>query len=180
MNKVLLENIVRHIFANLMVIPSVHVNMNKSKSLANKDYLLPEVISYDVEGSDKAQNNRVWGCQISAEQQEVKMILGDCTEDKNLPEYALIIHLKDNPIYGVYIVNNLKDDQVSADAMIAVSMDGKDWLECSTFLQATFLAGMEQIRELSLGWNKATNYKKEYDMLLSFINFHHSVYGEKE
>ena len=180
MNKDLLEQIVKHVFSNLMVIPSSHVNFNKSKSLADKEYLVPDVISFDVEGSEEQQKNRVWGCQISAEQQEVKMLLGDCTEDKNFPEYALIMHLKDAPIYGVYLVNNLKDSKVESDPMIAVSMDGKSWLECGTFLQSTFLAGMEQIRELGLAWHKASNYKNEYDALLSFINFHHSIYGEKE
>jgi hypothetical protein len=74
----------------------------------------------------------------------------------------------------------LKDSKVESDPMIAVSMDGKSWLECGTFLQSTFLAGMEQIRELGLAWHKASNYKSEYDALLSFINFHHSIYGEKE
>src|SRR5574338_1017063 len=138
MNRVLLEQIVKHVFSNMMVIPSAHVNMQKSKSLMDKEYLVPEIVPFDIEGSDKTQKNRVWGCQISAEQQEVKMLLGDCTEDKKFPEYALIIHLKDSPIYGLYLVNNLKDEDVGSDPMLAVSMDGKGWLECSTFLQATF------------------------------------------
>jgi len=179
MNQDLLEQIVKHVFSNLMVIPSIYINVDKSKSLMEKEYLLPDNIPFDVEGGATV-NNRVWGCQISADQQEVKMLLGDCTEDPNFPEYALIVHLKDSPAYGVYIVNNLKDSNVNLDAMLAVTMDGTGWLECSTFLQSTFLAGMEQIRELGLGWHKCTNYQKEYDMLLSFINFHHDIFGEKE
>jgi hypothetical protein len=179
MNRDLLEQIVKHLFSNLMVLPSVHINMNKSKSLMDKEFLLPDHIPFEVEGGEPVKN-RVWGCQISAEQQEVKMLLGDCTEDKSFPEYALIVHLKDSPAYGVYIVNNLKDSRIDLDAMIAVTMDGKAWLECSTFLQATFLAGMEQIRELGLAWSKCTNYQKEHDMLLAFINFHHDVHGDKE
>ena len=179
MNKVLLEHIVKHVFANLMVIPSTHVNVVKSQSFIHKDYLLPDHIPFEVDDSDQVQKNRVWGCQISTDQQEVKMLLGDCTEDPNFPEYALIVHLKDNPAYGLYIVNNAKDKSVELDAMLAVTIDGKAWLECSTFLQATFLAGMEQIREIGLGWSKCSNYKSDLDMLLSFVNFHHSVRGEK-
>jgi hypothetical protein len=180
MNKALLETIVKHVFANFMVVPSTHVNVGKSKSFTDKEWLLHDQIPFDVEGSDQVQKNHVWGCQISADQQEVKVLLGDCTEDKNFPEYALIVHLKDSPTYGLYLVNNSNDIQVSTDPMIAVTMDGKDWLQCSTFLQATFLAGMEQIREVGLAWSKCTNYKSEFDMLVSFINFHHSIYGEKE
>lgn len=179
MNQVLLETIVRHIFANFMIVPSSYVNMTKSKSLTDKEYLLPDHIPFETDGSDQVQKNHIWGCQISADQQEVKILLGDCTEDPNFPEYALVIHLKDSPAYGLYLVNNLKDENVEPDPMLAVTMDGKAWLECSTFLQATFLAGMEQIREVGLGWNKCTNYKNELDMLLAFVNFHHSVHGEE-
>jgi hypothetical protein len=64
--------------------------------------------------------------------------------------------------------------------MIAVTMNGKEWMECGTFLQATFLAGMEQIREVGLAWNKCANYKEQFDMLLAFINFHHNTYGDRD
>ncbi len=60
--------------------------------------------------------------------------------------------------------------------MIAYSLDLKLWMGCSTFLQATFLSGMEQIRETGFAWNKATNYQLQYQALVSFIKYHSSIY----
>lgn len=175
MNRELMENIVRHIFSNFAIIPSTFINLKKSKSLMDKEFLLPEHIPFEIENSN-SKWNRVWGCQIATDQQEIKILLGDCSEEKHIPEYALLVQLKDTPIYSMYLVNSNFPD-VSSDAMLAVTMNGKEWMECNTFLQATFLAGMEQIKDYGLAWVKCTNYKTQFDALLSFINYHHGIYG---
>lgn len=178
MNKSLREEIVKHVFSNFAIIPSRFVNLDKSKSLASKEFLLPEKIPFvDADGS--VTSNKVWGCQISAELQEIKILLGECTQDKDYPEYALLIFMKNAPSYGVYLVTSTTNDEIDGEALIAVTMNSKDWLECRTYLQATFLAGMEQIRDVGLSWNKCTNYKDQYETLLSFIKFHTTVYEDK-
>jgi hypothetical protein len=58
-------------------------------------------------------------------------------------------------------------------------MDSKSWLECNTFLQATFLTGMEKVKEIGFAWSKATNYQPQYQAMLSFIT-HHSKICEEE
>ena len=78
-------------------------------------------------------------------------------------------------MYGLYLVNS---DLVSPNPLIAVSMNGKDWLECNTYLQATFLAAMESIKGLGLSWSKADPYKEQLVSLLSFIKFHNHIYGD--
>jgi hypothetical protein len=174
MNKELMEHIIDHVFANLAIIPSSFIDFKRTKSLISTEYLLPEKITLDLEG--EYIQNRVWGCQISIEKQEMRMLLADCSQDKETPEYALLVQLKDSPAYGLYIVCNT---DVENAPMIAVSLNGNEWMECQTYLQATFLAAMEQVKEVGLAWNKCTNYQDNFKSLLSFIEFHTIVYEAK-
>ncbi len=68
------------------------------------------------------------------------------------------------------------DEEIDSEALIAVSSDKKHWMPCSTYLQATFLAGMEQVRDSGFAWTKCSEYKEQYQQLLSFIKFHHNFY----
>lgn len=175
MNLNLRAEIVKHVFANFGVIPSQFVN-DKSRSLLNKEYLLPEKLSFE-DDNDIITENKIWGCQLSADIQEIKILLADCTQEENAPEYCLLIQLKDAPAYGIYLTfNESFGDQVGSACMIAYSLDSKSWMECSTFLQATFLSGMEQIRETGFAWNKASNYQPQYQALVSFIKYHSDIY----
>lgn len=176
MNKQLMETIVRHIFASFAVVPSAFINLDKTKSLMNKEFLLPDSLPFESDDPGQVKKNRVWGCQLAADQQDIKILLGDCSEDSGTQEYALLVQLKDAPIYGVYLVAS----ELFSEPMIAVTMNGKEWMECNTYFQATFLAGMEQIKQFGFAWNKCSDYKDQLDMLLSFINFHHTVYGDRD
>lgn len=176
MNKQLMETIVRHVFASFAVVPSIFINLDKSKSLMDKDYLLSDTIPFEGEEPGQVKKNKVWGCQLTADQQDIKILLGDCSEDRSIQEYALLVALKDAPIYGVYLVASEQD----SEPLIAVTMNGKEWMECNTYFQATFLAGMEQIRQFGFTWDKCSDHKEHLEMLLSFINFHHTVYGDRD
>ena len=177
MNYELMENIIRHVMAKLVIIPSsfIDIDIDKSKSLLSKDFLLKEKLTF--EGDNGAISNNIWGCQISSQQQEIKILVGDCSIDEK--EYCLLVQLKDAPAYGLYIVNNYtKHTPFDSEPMIAVSINNKDWMECSTYLQATFLAGMEQIKDLGLSWNKCSNYSEHYKLMLDFIKFHNEFYED--
>lgn len=173
MNKLLMESIVNHIFANLAVIPSTFVNLDKTKSLFSKEFIVNDKLTFSTD--EKQVENKIWGCQISADKQEVIFLLGDCSLDKEYPEYCLIVQLKNAPAYGIYLATNTKNSV----PLIACSLNNKEWMECQTYLQATFLAAMEQIRESGLNWNKCSNYKDQYKLMLSFIDFHDSIYGDQ-
>lgn len=177
MNKKLTEQIVYHIFSNLGILPSTFINLDGTKSLIDKQFLLPEKLKFEIENEEIIQKN-IYGCQISiTDSKEFKMLLADCTQEKNLPEYALLVQLKDSPTFALYLVfNQLVDDPPETEAMIAVSPDFKHWMPCSPYLQATFLAGMEQLRDLGFGWNKCLDYQDQYQQLLSFIKFHSKFY----
>ncbi len=171
MNPVLLEEVVKHVFANFGVIPSYFVNRNKSKTLIASEYLLPDKISFDLD--DQVVRKNVWGCQISADTQELKVLLSDCSQEKGILEFAMVVQLKGAPSYGLYIVCG---DGIEPEPLLACSLNGKEWMECNTYLQATFLAGMEQVRDLGLHWNKCNNYEGQYEAMMSFIKYHTALY----
>jgi hypothetical protein len=179
MNTELLNQIVRHIFSSLAVIPSSFIDVNKTKSLMTNEFLLKDTLSFEIEG--KSITNKIWGCQLSAEDNELKIILGDCTQDRDIPEYCLIVQLKNFPTYGVYLVyNDLVGEDIPSEPLIACTLNGSDWLLCNTFLQATFLAGMEQMKELGLSLNKCSNYETHINSMKTFITYHDSYYGVEE
>ena len=175
MNRDLLNEIVKHVFANFAIYPSKHINHLKTKSLKSPDFLLPKQISFDLDG--EIIKNRLWACQISTESQELKILLADCSQSKDLQEMALIVKLKNAPTYGLYLH---KPDSEIDETMLACSLDDQSWMECGTFLQSTFLAGMEQVREVSLGWNKCSDYVDQYNALITFVKYHAMVYEEKD
>lgn len=172
MNKKLRETIVKHVFASFALIPSDFINLNTTKSIKSKEYLLSDRIPFALEDGSEEEKN-VWGCQFTVDSQEIKILLADCSLEKEIPEYALLVHLKDNPFYGVYLVCS---NQIDTESLIGCSMDGTSWMECNTYLQATFLAGMEHIKDIGLAWNKCSGYKDELKSLKEFIQFHHAVY----
>lgn len=177
MNHKLTEQIAYHILANLGVLPSVFVNREVTKSIIDKPYLLSEKISLENDRGEVIHKN-IYGCQARiADSKEFKMLLADCTETEGWPEYCLLVQLKDAPAFGVYLIYVGSDDDIDPEALIAVSSDKENWMPCSTYLQATFLAGMEQVRDTGFAWSKCTNYQEQYKQLLSFIKFHHGFYG---
>ena len=176
MNPVLRAEIVRHIFANFGVIPSDYIDSTKTKSLISKEYLIPEKLSFEDENG-VISDNKIWGCQLSASEQEIKVLLADCSQEDDSPEYCLIVQVKNAPVYGVYLTfNESFSRSVGNSCMIAYSLDSNMWIECSTFLQATFLGGMEQIRETGFAWQKISNYQSQYQALTSFIKYHSAIY----
>lgn len=177
MNRRLTETIAHHVLANLAVLPSSFIDKERTRSIIDKQFLLPEKLTFQDNGETVFRAS-VYGCQVTvASTKEFKILLADCTEDPDLPEYCLTLQLKDAPVFGVYLMyTELMENPPDSEALIGVSVDEKHWMPCSAYLQGTFLAGMEQIKDLGFGWIKCTNYKNQYDALLSFIKFHHDFY----
>jgi hypothetical protein len=173
MNIELLQQIVRHVFASFGIIRA-GFKLN-GKSLSSPEYLLPDVISFEIDGEIK--RNKTWGCQLSSADNELKVLLADCSETEgDNKDYALLIQLKNCPAYGLYWTQD-KRSKIPGEPLIACSVD-TGWLECNTYLQAMFLAGIEQTKDIGLVWNKCQDYKKQLDLLKSFIQFHDAYYEE--
>jgi hypothetical protein len=177
MNQKLTEQIVIHILSNLGVLPSTFIDQDKTKSVMDKKFLLPEKLTFETADGDILRKN-IYGCQISVtDTKEFKMLLADCTQEKDVPEYGLVIQLKGAPAFGVYLIfNQLIPQDLPDEALIGVNTDKTHWIPCSTYLQATFLAGMEQLRDLGFGWKKCASYQELHSQLLSFIKFHNNFF----
>ncbi len=181
MNQKLTEEIAYHVLSNLGVLPSDFVNFEKTKSITSDQFILPEKMTFETTDG-KVIRNKVYGCQIAVTpQKEFKLLLADCTQEKNVPEYCLFIQLKGAPAFAVYLIfNRLVEDPPESEALISVSMDKKFWMPCTVYLQATFLAGIEQLRDLGHGWAKCLSYREEYEHMLNFIKFHDSYFSGGE
>jgi hypothetical protein len=177
MNQKLTEQIVIHILSNLGVLPSTFIDQDKTKSVMDKKFLLPEKLTFETVDGEILRKN-IYGCQISVtDTKEFKMLLADCTQEKDAPEYSLVIQLKGAPAFGVYLIfNQLIPQDLPDEALIGVNTDKAHWIPCSTYLQATFLAGMEQLRDLGFGWTKCVSYQELHSQLLSFIKFHRNFF----
>jgi hypothetical protein len=177
MNFVLMEEIIRHVFNNLGVVPSSTIDSSKTISIRSQEFVLPQILTFADETGSEIKN-AIWGCNIKAAQGDEKLtiLLGDCTQYPDIPEFCLVVQLKNAPAYGLYLTyNDLKEGCLS-DPLIAVAVNSKDWMPCDTYLQATFLAGMEQIRDLNFGRQKCDDYQTQYELLLSLIKFHSVFY----
>jgi hypothetical protein len=174
MNKPLMEEIAKHILAGIGVLPANHIDNNQIKSLMSKDFLLDNKIVFKADDGNYIKNS-VYGCQINIEQKDFRILLGDCTQDKNIPEFCLLIQLDSSPAYGLYLVC---DPSIDSEVLIAATVNNQHWIPCSTFLQATFLVAMERLKDLGLVWSKCTNYKQHYELMVSLITFH-TAYQEQ-
>jgi hypothetical protein len=158
-----------------MIIPSNFVNKN-SNSLMTSDYLLDEKLSFnEIEFP-------IWGCQLSFNDNEIKVLLSNCGID-NVPEFCMIVQMKNSPTYGLYLVyNDLIDDENNFDnePIIAVNTEKSNWFVCNTYLQATFLSGIEYLKDVNFMWRKCTNYKDQINLLKSFALFHNNYFSEEE
>lgn len=182
MNQTLTEEIAYHILANLGVFPSNFVDMGNTQVLLDKQFILPEKLSFELEDGSVLKKN-LYGAQVAVtDKKNLKILVADCTQEKDLPEFCIVTKLDDAPAFGVYLVYNKGMDPPlpDAEAMIAVNSDGKHWMPCTMYLQATFLAGMEQLRDIALGWKKCSNYKELHSQLLLLINFHDNYFKEED
>lgn len=166
MNKALMEQITKHIMMGFGVIPSL--DEQHFRSIIDKEFLLPHKLIFKSE-EGLVVNNKVYGAQLNIGEKEFKIMLGDCSQDKNIPEYCLVIKLTGNPAYGAYMVCA---PDLESESLLAVTINDKDWLPCDTFLQATFLAAMEQLKDIGFSWSKCTNAQKHYELMVSMIQFH--------
>src|ERR1700677_2657112 len=130
MNQVLMEQIVSHIFVNLGVMPSSSFDELKSFSLITKEFLLKQKILFKNDDGNIVKNP-VYGCQASIQQKDFIILVADCSQDKETPEFCVVSQLTGYPTYGLYMVCN---PNLDSEALLAVSVDDGNWMPCSTFL----------------------------------------------
>lgn len=164
----LTHEIVNHIFQRLGIL---NRNLHHAYiSILDNEFLLDKKICLLNDREEEIHNN-MWSCKLKVEEKEFRILLADCSVDEE-KEYALIISLQDSPIYGCY----LSSDRESS---LIANLLNEVWGESTIYVQASFLTGMEQIKDLSMPWifNDKTN--DLYDHLVSFIKYHNEVNYER-
>lgn len=176
MNKILTREIINHIYSELGVITNNLVDNKKFGSIKSDNFLLEKKIISESENKKEILGS-VWGMESTIVSNDLSILVGDCSIEKSVKEYASIVYLKEAPAYGMYCVYG---DGVDSSPLISVTTDGKSWVPTTTYLQATFLAGMQNVKENIFNWKKCDNYDLKYDLLLSFIKHYSNFYGDFE
>ncbi len=147
----LTNEILGHIFTNLGLMAP------RKTSLKNDYFLLSETI--DLEENDKDKCLPIWGAQVPVAEGKFNLLLTEMKDHPGEQEYFLVSKMEDCPIYGCYILleSTVVDKNVPKHGEILFSLKDNAWLPTDTFLQATFLAGMEQLKELITPWQPTTD-----------------------
>jgi len=120
----LTKEIIIHVYKNLGLIQQSEFNTD---SLISNKYFLNDYIKYEEDNVIK--ESPIYGCIVKTLDKD--MIIVYC-------DHYLIVKIKNSVTYGL-----------SLDK-IYFTINEKDWLECQVYFQATFLAGMEQIKQIGL------------------------------
>lgn len=161
--------IVKHIFKNLGIFNDVPI------SICNEVFLTDKQISYS--GDDGEKFALVWACQTSVEGKKLSMICTSLiTPNENDVDYIenfVLVKLEGQPAYGCYLIADETATYIDA-GFIATELKPKTWIPTTTFLQATFLAGMEQLRDLTSKYDPIPNSEELFGLLKDFISYHES------
>lgn len=157
----LTQEIVKHIFTKLGVGNELH---RAYTSIIDSNYLLDRKLCL-VNDEDEEINNNMWSCKLTVEEKDFRLLLADCST-LNDKEYALIVSLQGSPEYGCYF--SMTDPESSA---IGCSLNGF-WIQATVYMQAAFLTGMEQVKDLSIPWKFNDKTDDLYEKLVEFIKHH--------
>lgn len=154
--------ILNHIYSQL------GINSYRLISIMSDKYLLSDMIAFeDLDGN--AHQCKLWGVQIKSPQAKFRLIVGDLSTDQSNPEYCLVVHMENCPVYGAVV--SYEDDRPD-NATLLFSIKDNKWLPTNTYIQATFLAGMESLKDLSAGWEKLPDKSDLIGTIRSLISFH--------
>lgn len=169
--------IVKHIFKNLGIFTEYPVAV----SICHDSFLLDKKITFQVDNCELFAP--VWACQTSVENKTLNIICTslaiDHEEHVNNTETFILVKLEGQPSYGCYLSSAGLGITVW-DGFIAVELKTKSWIPTTTFLQATFLAGMEQLKDLSSKYDKSINIEELFTLLKSFIAYRESLISAEE
>lgn len=153
--------IVKHIFARL----GIDNNLNKYyASITDSEFLIDKKLVL-VDGDTDISNN-IWSAKAEIGDISIKLMIASCSLD-NSQEHAMVIHMDNSPIYGCYFGSGTNE----ANIFVNIS----EWVDTTIFMQASLLAGMEQIKELNIAWSRNDDYDELYSKLVSFIESRDSL-----
>lgn len=85
-----------------------------------------------------------------------------------LQEFILLTKLEDSPTYASYWSNDIEDEMVQST--LSYSTQENVWMPTNTYLQATYLAGMESLKDVLVEWKLPSDISVLNNSLKSFYN----------
>lgn len=173
-NQPLTNAIAEHIFANLGVFGTVMTSITQDTFLTSK------TIAYEPSFEDQLDAEKgneliakVFACQTSTGAKKLSLIYSplktSCKKHIQSFEHFLLVKLEGSPAYGCYLLDCDLDEE-KADGFIATELTPKNWIPTTTYIQATFLAGMEQLKDLFSQY-KAIEAADLEELLISLKEF---------
>ncbi len=153
MSNNLTNEILLHIFSNLGIVTPTKVTLQSNL------FSLDDTIGLEIEDGEKRL--KLWGAEVDVNSKKLKMLLTELTDRKDEKEYALVVKLDDCPAYGCYICleSTVIDKNVPRHGLIFFSLEPGAWLATNIYLQASFLTGMEQLKDVLSTWTKTTEHE---------------------
>lgn len=164
----LTDCIVEHIFDNL------GISLQRTASLRDPVFQLKETIEYD-----DVYQAPLYGAEFTIEKSHFRMLLADFSDSETYSEYAMVIKLTGSPTYGCYL---FIDGAIGTpeDGLICFAAKPNTWLKASISIQATFLAGMENLREVNTSWTKPKKYQDLLEELKSFYEYQNNINDKRD
>jgi hypothetical protein len=147
---ILTDEIVKYVFANLGIteVRKVSVKDNMFKS--------DKTISFIEDSDNPPRTVPVFACRTKVGDKKLEIVSVVLTPS----ESAVLVRLEGCPMYGAYFW--------MGDGRIGVCI--KDhWVKASMFVQASFLAGMEQLKEVGYPFEPMKKFDDMYDALKKFL-----------
>lgn len=127
----------------------------------NDDNLTDTKLALDVEG--ETTSNPVWAAELPFQDGRARVIVSDLS-DEDFREFAVAFQFQDLPQYGVRLSSDPEDP---GDIRVRTT-DGQ-WIPATTLLQASILAGFEQLSAFSPLWAKCKEYSDLYESMIEFL-----------
>ena len=160
MNNILTFEIVKHVMNSFGILKD-----SKTISIKNDSFELKEKLKFERDDGT-IDKKRIWAAEISIQNEPLKVLVTDCSE-KSDEEYYVFVKMHDCPAYCLYFNSNPEFMNFN---IICVAVE-KNWMKCNIGLQATFLAGIETVKDLPTTFQPSKKYKDDLDLFISFVDY---------
>jgi len=131
------KEIIKHICYNFGI-------KSQLLSIVDNQWLVHELHLFE----DSSYKNRIYGLKINVLNQNFIINFVDVSDNKDYESFILFINAENLANYALYV--NIETDEY------LMFIKTQIWERCSTYLQSTFLSGMEQVREIGFYPEKIT------------------------
>lgn len=177
MNQKLTDMIVQHIFSNLGV---NRISNHLGASIMDKKFLTKHTIDFK-DSHGRAEKAKVWACQTVVNNSKFRIMFSnlECDHSDYVEQDAvMVIKLDGCPTYGCSLI--IWDSQDVNCGFIACQIKDNAWMQATTYIQATFLAGMEQLKDLSSGYDKCDNTEDLITNIKEYIIYRETFIEDEE